>query len=106
MEGMGLGCCEVEEPGRGGDGDGRFNFAHLLIQEGAAELGGESVLDTHCHLDLLFSQEGWSGSWEAFKSSRRFGPCFGGAIADFCHPASWAKGLPILRPGLMSVTSR
>lgn len=49
---------------------------------------GAGFLDTHCHLDMLFSKLHFSGSFSSFqrKYQDSFGAQFEGCIADFCNP--------------------
>jgi hypothetical protein len=49
---------------------------------------GVKYIDTHCHLDFLFSREGFKGSFKAYmdKHSESFPDMFEGCVAVFCNP--------------------
>lgn len=52
------------------------------------EYSGAGFLDTHCHLDMLYSKLNFSGSFSSFRRKYQdsFGAQFEGCIADFCNP--------------------
>ncbi|XP_053377570.1 uncharacterized protein LOC123528711 isoform X2 [Mercenaria mercenaria] len=49
---------------------------------------GVEYIDTHCHLDFLFSREGFKGSFKAYmdKHLETFPDMFKGCVAVFCNP--------------------
>ncbi|XP_036388694.1 putative deoxyribonuclease TATDN2 [Megalops cyprinoides] len=56
----------------------------------AGQLG---FIDTHCHLDMLYSKLGFHGTFTRFRRlyESSFPPEFHGCIADFCNPRLMAK---------------
>lgn len=52
---------------------------------------GVKYIDTHCHLDFIFSREGFKGSFRAYmnKHSETFPDMFEGCVAVFCNPDSF-----------------
>lgn len=52
---------------------------------------GVKYIDTHCHLDFLFSREGFRGSFRGYmdKHKETFPEQFEGCVAVFCNPASF-----------------
>lgn len=52
---------------------------------------GVKYIDTHCHLDFLFSREGFRGNLEKYreKHPETFPDEFEGCVAVFCNPASF-----------------
>lgn len=52
---------------------------------------GVPYLDSHCHLDFLFSRSRFSGSWSKFKAVNQdtFPDNFAGCVAVFCNPLSF-----------------
>lgn len=55
--------------------------------------GQAGFIDTHCHLDMLYSKLGFSGTFGSFRElyHRSFSPYFRGCIADFCNPHLMVK---------------
>nr|XP_057911083.1 putative deoxyribonuclease TATDN2 [Doryrhamphus excisus]XP_057911084.1 putative deoxyribonuclease TATDN2 [Doryrhamphus excisus] len=54
---------------------------------------GSGFIDTHCHLDMLYSKLRFRGSFGRFQKvySSSFPAEFGGCIADFCNPRLMAQ---------------
>ncbi|XP_046568122.1 putative deoxyribonuclease TATDN2 isoform X1 [Haliotis rubra] len=52
---------------------------------------GVGFIDTHCHLDFLFSREGFKGTFAKYmlKHEETFPDTFEGCVAVFCNPASF-----------------
>lgn len=52
---------------------------------------GVKYIDTHCHLDFLFSREGFKGSFKAYmdKRAETFPELFEGCVAVFCNPSTF-----------------
>ncbi|CAH1784245.1 unnamed protein product [Owenia fusiformis] len=48
-------------------------------------------IDSHCHIDFLFNQLRFKGSFERFINENKdmFPPCYEGCITVFCNPASF-----------------
>ncbi|XP_051996423.1 putative deoxyribonuclease TATDN2 isoform X1 [Xyrauchen texanus] len=48
----------------------------------------QGFIDTHCHVDMLYSKLGFQGTFQSFQSeyASSFPVEFRGCIADFCHP--------------------
>ncbi|EDL97669.1 rCG64297 [Rattus norvegicus] len=55
----------------------------------------EGFIDTHCHLDMLFSKLSFQGSFAEFREmySYTFPKEFQGCISDFCDPRTLRNGL-------------
>nr|XP_045361153.1 putative deoxyribonuclease TATDN2 [Camelus bactrianus] len=55
----------------------------------------EGFIDTHCHLDMLYSKLSFKGTFEKFRKiySRSFPKEFHGCISDFCDPRTLRDGL-------------
>ncbi|XP_070594406.1 uncharacterized protein [Erythrolamprus reginae] len=55
----------------------------------------EGFIDTHCHLDMLYSKTGFGGSFYEFRNrySSTFPKEFQGCIADFCDPRTLKNNL-------------
>ncbi|XP_076077973.1 uncharacterized protein LOC143048260 isoform X2 [Mytilus galloprovincialis] len=50
-----------------------------------------NYIDSHCHLDFLFTRTEFGGTWSKFKevNSDTMPPNFEGCVAVFCHPSSF-----------------
>ncbi|XP_052092716.1 uncharacterized protein LOC127729098 [Mytilus californianus] len=50
-----------------------------------------NYIDSHCHLDFLFTRTEFGGTWSKFKevNSDTIPPNFEGCVAVFCHPSSF-----------------
>ncbi|XP_049500545.1 putative deoxyribonuclease TATDN2 [Panthera uncia] len=57
--------------------------------------GSLGFIDTHCHLDLLFSKMSFQGSFKKFTEtySQSFPKEFQGCISDFCDPRTLKDGM-------------
>ncbi|XP_007451609.1 PREDICTED: putative deoxyribonuclease TATDN2 [Lipotes vexillifer] len=55
----------------------------------------EGFIDTHCHLDMLYSKLSFKGSFTKFRKiySSSFPKEFQGCISDFCDPRTLTDGL-------------
>uniref|UniRef100_A0A8C6YEV0 TatD DNase domain containing 2 n=1 Tax=Naja naja TaxID=35670 RepID=A0A8C6YEV0_NAJNA len=55
----------------------------------------EGFIDTHCHLDMLYSKTGFGGTFSEFRKmySSTFPKEFQGCIADFCDPRTLKNNL-------------
>ncbi|KAH0508773.1 Splicing factor 3A subunit 2 [Microtus ochrogaster] len=55
----------------------------------------EGFIDTHCHLDMLFSKLSFQGSFSQFRKiyNCTFSKEFHGCITDFCDPRTLRDGL-------------
>ncbi|XP_034287504.1 uncharacterized protein LOC117673906 isoform X3 [Pantherophis guttatus] len=55
----------------------------------------EGFIDTHCHLDMLYSKTGFRGTFSEFRKmySSTFPKEFQGCIADFCDPRTLKNNL-------------
>ncbi|ERE65513.1 putative deoxyribonuclease TATDN2-like protein [Cricetulus griseus] len=55
----------------------------------------EGFIDTHCHLDMLFSKLSFKGTFTKFRRiySTSFPKEFQGCISDFCDPRTLTDGL-------------
>ncbi|XP_054937726.1 putative deoxyribonuclease TATDN2 [Physeter macrocephalus] len=55
----------------------------------------EGFIDTHCHLDMLYSKLSFKGTFNKFRKiySRSFPKEFHGCISDFCDPRTLKDGL-------------
>lgn len=55
----------------------------------------EGFIDTHCHLDMLFSKLSFQGSFSEFRKiyNCTFSKEFHGCITDFCDPRTLRDGL-------------
>ncbi|KAL6080710.1 hypothetical protein STEG23_008854 [Scotinomys teguina] len=55
----------------------------------------EGFIDTHCHLDMLFSKLSFKGSFAKFRKiySYSFPKEFQGCISNFCDPRTLSRGL-------------
>lgn len=51
------------------------------------------LIDTHCHLDMLYGKLGFRGTFSRFRQVYwdTFGPEFRGCITDFCNPDIMVK---------------
>ncbi|XP_036593232.1 putative deoxyribonuclease TATDN2 [Trichosurus vulpecula] len=57
--------------------------------------GSLGFIDTHCHLDMLYSKLSFQGTFSKFRKiySSSFPKEFQGCIADFCDPSTLTDGL-------------
>ncbi|XP_047621611.1 putative deoxyribonuclease TATDN2 [Phacochoerus africanus] len=55
----------------------------------------KGFIDTHCHLDMLYSKLSFKGTFNKFRKiySRSFPKEFHGCISDFCDPRTLKDGL-------------
>ncbi|XP_026534379.1 uncharacterized protein LOC113419306 isoform X1 [Notechis scutatus] len=55
----------------------------------------EGFIDTHCHLDMLYSKTGFGGTFAEYRKmySSTFPKEFQGCIADFCDPRTLKNNL-------------
>ncbi|KAM7044492.1 LOW QUALITY PROTEIN: putative deoxyribonuclease TATDN2 [Molossus nigricans] len=55
----------------------------------------EGFIDTHCHLDMLYSKLSFNGTFTKFRKiySRSFPKEFQGCISNFCDPRTMRDGL-------------
>lgn len=67
------------------------HWPYSLSNEDLAQ--GAGLLDTHCHLDFIFSKVGHRGTFAKFRLEHRdtFPDCYEGCIANFCNPASFKQ---------------
>ncbi|XP_075552176.1 uncharacterized protein LOC142585350 [Dermacentor variabilis] len=51
------------------------------------------LVDSHCHLDFIFSRVGHSGTYAKFRLNHRdtFPDCYEGCVANFCNPATFRQ---------------
>lgn len=51
------------------------------------------VIDSHCHLDFLFTRENYHNSYSSYRSERSetFPDCYEGCITIFCEPQSFFR---------------
>lgn len=56
----------------------------------ASEVG---LIDTHCHLDFVFTKMGHTKSFTHFRLARRdtFPYCYEGCVANFCEPETFEQ---------------
>ncbi|XP_072454606.1 putative deoxyribonuclease TATDN2 isoform X2 [Notamacropus eugenii] len=70
----------------------RFSQVHTSssYQECRESQGSVGFIDTHCHLDMLYSKLSFQGTFSKFRKiySSSFPKEFQGCIADFCDPST------------------
>ncbi|XP_065305454.1 uncharacterized protein [Dermacentor albipictus] len=56
-------------------------------------LSKAGLVDSHCHLDFIFSRVGHSGTYAKFRLNHRdtFPDCYEGCVANFCNPATFRQ---------------
>lgn len=49
------------------------------------------LVDSHCHLDFIFSRAGHTGTYAKFRLKHKdtFPDCYEGCVANFCNPATF-----------------
>ncbi|XP_063081322.1 putative deoxyribonuclease TATDN2 isoform X1 [Cavia porcellus] len=78
---------ETPPPSSRGQVD-RSTSAFLPRSHGEPDLEEEGFIDTHCHLDMLYSKLSFKGTFAKFRRmySSSFPKEFQGCISDFCDP--------------------